>query len=207
MRKIRRMIFTTVAVVGFMGLTTGIGNSAGTRDYSGEVPKAGTSRTTGSATGGTTEAFDESRSPRGVGAHTTIKRDFTVEQVAPGTGGTTGTGAGGTIDRGTGGTMDRGPGGTYDTAPGGTIERDRDTGGTIDRGTGGTMDRGTGGTYDTAPGGTMDRGTGGTLDRGTGGTIDRGTGGTMDRGGGTYDTAPGGTMDKDRDAGETIYND
>jgi len=155
MRNVRKMIFTAIAMVSLMGLTTGTGYSAGSRVYPGEPVSS-----SGSATGGITET---SRTP-GIGAHTTIKRELTVEKVSPesmgtGTGGTMGIGTGGTVDQDTGGTMDRG------------------TGGTIDRGTGGTMDRGTGGTIDRGTGGTMDRDTGGTIDRGTGGTMDKDTGG------------------------------
>lgn len=159
MRNVRRMIFTTITMVSLMGLTTATGYSAGSRVYPGEP--VGSS---GSATGGITET---SRTP-GLGAHTTIKRDFTVEKVSPesmgtGTGGTMGTGTGGTIDRGTGGTMDRGTGGTMDRDTGGTMEKG--TGGMMEKGTGGTMDKDTGGT-----GGTMGTGSGGTMGPGETGT-------------------------------------
>ena len=172
MKSVRRMIFTTIAIVGMMGLTTGMGDAAGSRSYSGETPRVG--GTTGSGAGGTTTSGSE------LGARTTIRQDFTVERVDPGmgtgTGGTMGTGAGGTMDRGTGGTYDRGTGGT-------TIDRDT---GTMDRGTGGMMDmeKGPGGMMDMEkePGGTMD------MDSGTGGTTGTGTGGGVE----TDDTGEGG---------------
>ena len=169
MRSVRRMIFTTLAIVGMMGLTTGMGN-AGSMSYSGETPRVG--GTTGSGAGGTATPGSE------LGARTTIRQDFTVERVEPGMetgrGGTMGTGTGGTMERGTGGTMDRGTGGTMD----------RGTGGTFDRGTGGTtIDRDTG-TMDMEkdPGGMMD------MDSGTGGTTGTGTGGGVE----TDDTGEGG---------------
>lgn len=147
MRSVRRMIFTTIAIVGMMGLTTGMGN-AGSMSYSGETPRVG--GTTGSGAGGTATPGSE------LGARTTIRQDFTVERVDPGMG----TGRGGTMGTGAGGTMERGTGGT-------TIDRDT---GTMDRDTG-TMDRGTGGTMD------MEKGTGGMTGTGTGGGVDTDTGG------------------------------
>lgn len=192
MRSVRRMIFTSIAIVGMMGLTTGMGNAAGSMSYSDETPRVG--GTTGSGAGGTATPGSE------LGARTTIRQDFTVERVDPGMG----TGRGGTMGTGAGGTMERGTGGTMERGTGGTMDMDRGTGGTMDRGTGGTMDRGTGGTYDRGTGGTtIDRDTG-TMDRGTGGTrdMDRGTGGTLDRGtGGTTGTGTGGGVETD-DTGE-----
>ena len=145
MRSVRRMIFTTLAIVGMMGLTTGMGN-AGSMSYSGETPRVG--GTTGSGAGGTATPGSE------LGARTTIRQDFTVERVDPGMG----TGTGGTMGTGTGGTMERGTGGTMDM--------DRDTGGTLDRGNGGTMGTGTGGTTGNGTMGNGGTGTG----TGTGGT-------------------------------------
>ena len=134
MRSVRRLIFTTIAIVGMMGLTTGASFAAGSETYSRGTSSVGTGSSTGTAAGGLTET----RSSRGLGARETIRQDFTVERVTPdtmGTGGTMGTGAGGTMERGTGGTMDKGTGGTMD----------KGTGGTMERGTGGTMEKGTGG--------------------------------------------------------------
>ena len=155
MRSVRRMIFTSIAIVGMMGLTTGMGN-AGSMSYSGETPRVG--GTTGSGAGGTATPGSE------LGARTTIRQDFTVERVDPGMG----TGRGGTMGTGTGGTMERGTGGTMDMDrdTGGTMDMDRDTGGTLDRGTGGTMGTGTGGTTGNGTMGNGGTGTG----TGTGGT-------------------------------------
>ena len=166
MRSVRRMIFTSIAIVGMMGLTTGMGNAAGSMSYSDETPRVG--GTTGSGAGGTATPGSE------LGARTTIRQDFTVERVDPGMG----TGRGGTMGTGTGGTMERGTGGTMDMDrdTGGTMDMDRDTGGTMDmdRDTGGTLDRGTGGTMGTGTGGTTGNGTMGNGGTGTG----TGTGGT-----------------------------
>lgn len=173
MRTVRRMLFTTVAMIGLMGITTGMGNAASSNL---ETQRLGSGR----AAGGSVESYGSStRLPSGLGAHTTIRQDFTVERVGPdmGTGGTMGTGAGGTMERGTGGTMDRGTGGTLDKEPGGTI--DKGTGG-------GYYDQGTGGTGGTM--GTGNMGTGGT-GVGTGGTTGTGTGGT----GGSMGTGETGT--------------
>lgn len=146
MKNVRRVIFTAVAIVGLMGLTAGTGYSAGSRTYSGETPKVDTGSSVGSATGGTTETLGAGTTPRGLGAHTTVKKPLTVERVSPdmgtGTGGRLGTGAGGTIrdtgdmERDTGGNM--GPDSGSDTGTG--------SGGTMGTGTGGTggMDTGEG---------------------------------------------------------------
>jgi len=160
MKNVRRVIFTAVAIVGLMGLTAGTGYSAGSRTYSGETPKVDTGSSVGSATGGTTETLGAGTTPRGLGAHTTVKKPLTVERVSPdmgtGTGGRLGTGAGGTIDQGTGGMEERGT-------------MDRDTG-DMERDTGGNMGPDSGSDTGTGSGGTMGTGTGGTggMDTGEG---------------------------------------
>jgi hypothetical protein len=101
MKSLRRVIFTTVAMVGVMMLATGTSMSAGSDN---------TYRT---------------------GAWTTTNSDFTVSgpsaaagdtgTIGTGTGGTTGTGTGGNLGTGTGGSMGTGTGGSMGTGTGGSM--------------------------------------------------------------------------------------
>jgi len=87
MKRFMRSVLSAVAIWGLLGVTPRVGQSASLNVTSREVPEAITDKTSTMDT--------SSHLTPGIGACTTIKRDFTVEAV----GNTSGTGAGGTTDR------------------------------------------------------------------------------------------------------------